>query len=416
MKRKVHHILLFCVALLCTSPVVNGATLKVGHSQPFASIHGALLKAADGDTLLVFAGIYREKNIEINKAIVFKGMNYPVLDGESKYEIVSIKRSNVLMDGFKVQHCGHSDLDDLAGIKIYNAHNVTVQNNILDDTYFGIYSQFGTACIIRNNRLTAYGIAETQIGNGIHCWKSDSMKIVNNTITGHRDGIYFEFVTNSLIQQNTSAGNMRYGLHFMFSHNDAYVSNTFRGNGAGVAVMFTHGIKMIGNVFEDNWGDAAYGLLLKEISDSYISGNRFVNNTMGVYMEGSSRIMMERNLFLENGWAIKIQASCEGNTITHSNFERNTFDVATNGSLVLNTFNYNYWDRNEGYDLDKNKIADVPYHPIGVYSMIVEKNPPAMMLFRSFIVTLLDKTERILPSITPENLRDNFPLMRPVKL
>jgi nitrous oxidase accessory protein NosD len=31
---------------------------------------------------------------------------------------------------------------------------------------------------------------------------------------------------------------------------------------------------MTGNRFEDNWGAAAYGLLLKEITDSEITGNR----------------------------------------------------------------------------------------------------------------------------------------------
>jgi nitrous oxidase accessory protein len=35
-----------------------------------------------------------------------------------------------------------------------------------------------------------------------------------------------------------------------------------------------------------------------------------------------------------------------------------------------------------------------------------------MILFRSFITALLDKTEKILPSITPENLKDNAPLMK----
>jgi nitrous oxidase accessory protein len=43
------------------------------------------------------------------------------------------------------------------------------------------------------------------------------------------------------------------------------------------------------------------------------------------------------------------------------NFLGNTFDVSTNGSLVLNEFNGNYWDKYDGYDLDKNKIGDVPY-------------------------------------------------------
>ena len=39
-----------------------------------------------------------------------------------------------------------------------------------------------------------------------------------------------------------------------------------------------------------------------------------------------------------------------------------------------------------------------------------------MMLFRSFMTTLLDKTEKILPSLTPENLRDDHPYLKPLKL
>lgn len=74
----------------------------------------------------------------------------------------------------------------------------------------------------------------------------------------------------------------------MFSNNDTYITNTFRNNGAGVAVMYTHGVKMFNNLFEENWGDAAYGLLLKEISDSHIEGNIFTKNTSGIYMEGTA--------------------------------------------------------------------------------------------------------------------------------
>jgi len=39
-----------------------------------------------------------------------------------------------------------------------------------------------------------------------------------------------------------------------------------------------------------------------------------------------------------------------------------------------------------------------------------------MMLFRSFMVSLFDKTEKILPGIIPENLKDNFPAMKPFRL
>ena len=84
--------------------------------------------------------------------------------------------------------------------------------------------------------------------------------------------------------------------------------------------MFTKNVKMFNNYFEENWGDAAYGLLLKEISDSYIVGNKFIRNTSGIYMEGTSRVKLERNIFKDNGWGMKVQASCMDNVISFNNF------------------------------------------------------------------------------------------------
>ncbi len=387
-------------------------TLLVGKQQAVKSVQQAIAIAVNGDTVLVEAGNYHEKNLVINKTIFLIGLNHPVLDGDHQYEIISIKANAVIVDGFKIIHSGVSSIEDFAGIKIYNCRDVVIRNNILEDTFFGIYTQHGLNCTIEKNTLIAYSKQEQQSGNGIHCWKGDSMRIIANSISGHRDGIYFEFVTNSVIWRNTSFGNMRYGLHFMFSNNDAYITNIFKSNGAGVAVMFSNNVKMFHNYFEENWGDGSYGLLLKEISDSYIENNQFGKNTTGILMEGASRIQMEKNSFLNNGWAMKIQASCMDVTVRKNIFIANTFDVGTNGSLVLNNFNGNYWDKYEGYDLNKNKIGDIPYRPVSLYSMIVEKNPPAMLLFRSFITALMDKTEKILPGITPENLKDEHPMMK----
>lgn len=398
------------------SSFIHANVIEVGANKPIKNIKKAIALSRDGDTIIVSYGIYKEGNIVINKKIVFIGKNHPVLDGQKKFEVLSIKADNVIVDGFKIIKSGFATLDDPCGIKVYNRNHVVIQNNILDDNFFGIYIQNGTNCIIKNNKLLAFGKDEQQIGNGIHCWKSDSLQIIGNTISGHRDGIYFEFVTNSVIWRNISTQNIRYGLHFMFSNDDAYISNIFKSNGAGVAVMFTKRVKMFNNYFEENWGDAAYGLLLKEISDSFIIGNKFDKNTSGIYMEGTNRILVEKNIFESNGWGMKIQASCMDNTIRENNFVGNTFDISTNGSLVLNCFNGNYWDKYEGYDLNKNGVGDVPFHPLSLFAVLTEKNPSAMLLFRSFMITLLDKSEKILPSITPDNFIDNFPLTHSLPL
>ncbi|MBX2906131.1 MAG: nitrous oxide reductase family maturation protein NosD [Taibaiella sp.] len=380
------------------------------------TITEGLFRAKDKDTIWVEKGIYNEQNLTINKQVVLIGIGRPVLDGEHKFQNVSVKADNVTIYGFEIRNSGISSIVDFAGIKIYDSHHVTIVNNILVDCFFGIYLQNCTNCIIRNNTMTAHQLQEQQSGNGVHCWKGDSIQVIGNKISGHRDGIYFEFVTNSIIWRNISVKNIRYGLHFMFSNSDTYAANIFENNGAGVSVMFSNKVKMFHNYFIENWGDGSYGILLKEISDSYIDGNYFERNTSGIFMEGVSRVKMCNNNFKENGWGLKIQSSCMDIALTNNNFLGNTFDVGTSGSLVLNTFDNNYWDKYEGYDLDKNKIGDVPYRPVSMFSMVVEKNPPAMMLFRSLITTLLDRSERVIPSLTPESLKDNYPLMKPIKL
>ncbi|GEM66689.1 hypothetical protein SMI01S_02950 [Sphingobacterium mizutaii NBRC 14946 = DSM 11724] len=392
----------------------HATTIKVGKNHSVTSIKQGIALAKKGDTVLVQSGTYKEGNIIIDKAISLIGEGMPTLDGEKKHEPISVKSPFVHIQGFKIKGSGHSSINDVAGIKIYNTHHVNIINNVLDDNFFGVYSQNSKHLEIRGNKIQAYGTAEQLIGNGIHGWKSDSLLIENNEILGHRDGIYLEFVTHTHVNKNRSEGNLRYGLHFMFSHDNSYIENIFRANGAGVAVMYTKNVHMENNKFEENWGDSAYGLLLKDISDSKIINNTFDRNTAGIFMEGSNRIQIENNLFQGNGWSVKIQASCMDNDFKNNNFLQNTFDVATNGTLTLNNFENNYWDKYEGYDLDKDGIGDIPFRPVSLFSMLVERYPSAMLLFRSFMVTLFDRTEKLLPSLTPEGLKDEKPRMKSV--
>ena len=401
--------------LLCSFSL-HATTIHVGKRHEIQSVKKAIALAKAGDTVIVHGGHYKEGTITIDKRLVFIGKGLPTLDGQKKHEVVSIHADSVVIDGFKIIKSAYATITDPCGIKVYNRSHVVIQNNVLDDNFFGIYLQNCQKCTIKNNYLKAYGTEEQQLGNGIHCWKSNDILIIANRIDGHRDGIYFEFVYDSLIWRNISTNNIRYGLHFMFSHSDTYVSNVFKKNGAGVAVMYTKNVKMFNNYFAENWGDSAYGLLLKDISDSYIFNNRFARNTSGIYMEGTTRIKVEKNVFESNGWGMKIQASCMDNEIVNNNYLKNTFDISTNGSLVLNTFNANYWDKYEGYDLDKNGIGDVPYHPLSLFAVLTEKTPSAMLLYRSFMITLLDKSEKVLPSITPDNFVDKTPLMKSLPL
>ena len=408
--------LILILPTIISFTTIFAKTIVVGKNQSVTTIRKGVELAKDKDTILVLQGIYKEGNITITKSITLIGQNFPILEGEKKYEIFTVSGSTISILGFQFQNSGSSAMNDYASVKVIDAKNILVENNRIFNAYFGIHFSNSTFITIRNNTIIGSPTNEQSTGNGIHLWKCNHALIENNHISGHRDGIYFEFVTESTIQNNYSTKNIRYGLHFMFSHYNSYFGNTFNNNGAGVAVMYSHNVTMERNTFEQNWGASSYGILLKDISDSHIQHNSFLKNSVGIHMEGSSRIEISQNVFIENGWAIKVQASCDDNNFYWNNFYGNSFDITTNGTMMLNKFYNNYWDKYEGYDRNKDGIGDVPYHPVSMYSMIVEENPNALILLRSFIVTLLDKAEKAIPSLTPENLVDDKPMLKPNKL
>ncbi len=407
--------IIFTILIILFAGNCFARIIVAGANQSVKTLKEAIAVAKDKDSILLQPGVYREGNLILTKSVTIIGNN-AVLDGQNKFEILTITGKNIVVKGIQFINAGYSSMNDFAAIKIINAANVLIDNNTITNAYFAIHISNSSYCTISNNKITGTPKTEQSTGNGIHLWKCNNAAIKNNTITGQRDGIYFEFVTSSAVENNLSEKNIRYGLHFMYSNDDTYLNNTFRNNGAGVAVMYSKKVNMQFNHFEENWGPSSYGILLKDISDSHISQNSFLKNTVGIYMEGTSRIEVQKNIFKENGWAMKVQASCDDNSFHHNNYYNNSFDIATNGSMVLNTFYNNYWDKYDGYDMNKDGIGDIPYHPVSMYSMIVEENPNALILLRSFTVALLDKAEKAIPVLTPENLIDTKPMLKPNKL
>lgn len=402
---------LLIVLLLFSARPALAQTLTVSPDGPITRLTDALADAEPGATILVKAGIYEEPPIVVTQAVTIQGEEGAVLDGASEHQILTIQADSVTVRGLTFQNVGTSFVEDRAALKVDEGQHCTIEHNRFEDTFFAIYLAKSAHCRIAHNTIIGRKTTESRSANGIHLWYSRYVTIAHNTIRGHRDGIYLEFVEDSEVVDNVSEHNMRYGLHFMFSDRCNYRRNLLRSNDAGVAVMYTKHVEMTANRFEDNWGSAAYGLLLKDITDSRIADNLFLRNTMGIHAEGSNRMVVTNNTFRENGWALKLMANSEDNTFSGNAFLANTFDVATNSRKNYSTFSQNYWDSYQGYDLNRDGYGDVPYRPVRLFSLIVEHNEPALILMRSLFVDLLDVAERIVPALTPETLIDNQPLM-----
>ena len=392
---------------------LRAADIVVGPGRSVRTIAAALALARPGDRIVIEAGTYRERDLVVRTpGLTLEGRGWPVLDGEGQREVLVIAADDVTVRGLALARTGVSNLEDRAGLRVRGARRCLIERNRLLDNLFGIYLERAADCVVRENTIIAHGVSQTTSGNGIHLWYSPGAVVERNVVRGHRDGIYFEFSQHGVTRQNVSERSQRYGLHFMFSDSCRYEENTFRDNASGVAVMYSRGIVIRGNRFERSLGSAAYGLLLKEILGGEIAGNLFSRNSTGLYLEGSSRLAVRDNDFVQNGWAVKVLADAEDDRFTGNRFAANAFDVSTNSRSPSATFAGNWWDEYKGYDLDGDVVGDVPFHPVRFFALVVEQHPPALVLLRSPLVALLDAAERVLPVLTPAALVDRSPLMR----
>jgi len=410
--KPLRHLIIAIIVIAISKIYCNSIT--VCDTCEVSSLKQAINLANDGDDIVVKSGLYYENNIVIDKKLNLIGSDYPIIDGENTKdkEVFIVQSDSVSIAGFQIQNVGPSFVKDLAAIRIQRKKQFTITNNKIIGAMFAIYIEYGDDGIVEGNTIIGKEENVLSAGNGIHAWYCNNIRIINNTVSKQRDGIYFEFVNNSRISRNTCTNNMRYGLHFMFSNDDNYDKNMFVNNNAGVAVMFSKNITMHHNQFVKNWGSSSYGLLLKEIYDGDIYANIFRQNSIGIQVEGSSRILYRNNDFIENGWAIKITGGCYDNNISENNFLSNSFDMSLNSSINSNVLDGNYWSDYSGYDLDKNGIGDVPYRPIKLFNYIVSNTPEATVLMRSLFLDIINLSEKVTPVFTPKNVVDNNPSMK----
>lgn len=378
-----------------------------------SDIQSAVNTAENGDSIIINSGLYKQGKIIVKKDLFIIGSGEAIIDGQNTDgSIIYVESSRVYIRGLTLKNVKRTAIKDNAAIRLNNSQGSVIERNRIINGFFGIYFARCDDFKVIGNKIFGVSKTESSSGNGIHLFRCTTAVIKDNYIENHRDGIYLEFVSKATISENHSLLNLRYGLHFMFSDGCDYERNKFEKNGAGVAVMYTKNVNMRFNNFQNNWGSSAYGLLLKDIRDGEIVNNKFINNTVGVYMEGSNRLEFRNNNFVKNGWALKIMGNCMDNTFKHNNFISNTFEVATNSKHSYSYFDNNFWSGYTGYDLDRDGIGDVPYSPVSLFSVISSNNPEALILLHSFFIELLEIAEKVFPSLTPETLKDKKPLMK----
>jgi nitrous oxidase accessory protein len=384
----------------------------------FNDLHTAIHSAPPYSSIIIKDDYQLKEPLIIKKPLTLKGekdhhKSFPIIDGNHLKNVIYVQNTEkVQIRNLKIQNSGYSDIEEFAGIYLDNVKNCLIENNVIFNNTFGIYLAKTENCSIKKNVLFSFAKDEVQSGNGIHLWYSYNNILEQNIIIGHRDGLYFEYSENLIVKYNKSFNNLRYGIHFMFCHNSQIEHNEFFSNLSGIALMYSKHLHLSYNQFKDSWGKSFKALLLKDINESIISYNSFINNTTAIYTDNSNRNKIYKNKFINNGLALEILGNSYDNEFYENYFENNLFDVSTNSRTNPNKYFENYWDKYKGYDLDKDGYGDIPYKPVSLFSYWVSRYPTLSILIRSPIIDFLELLEKVFPIITPANLIDEKPFIK----
>lgn len=165
------------------------------------SIQEAVKKAAPGDLIRVFPGVYKETVYIDKDDISFQGIikegEWPVLDGAKELNDAFLYSGNgILIENFKIINYKGNGIMGQAG------NNFVLRNNwIIDAGVYGIFPQYGKNGLIEHNILT--GIEDAAIYVGM----CDNIDVRHNEVFGNVAGIEIENSRHCLVENNLAYDN-----------------------------------------------------------------------------------------------------------------------------------------------------------------------------------------------------------------
>jgi nitrous oxidase accessory protein len=400
------------IAGLLVTPPAQAAEVRVGAGD---SLQQAISMAKPGDTIRVAAGTYKGVTAVTVPNLTLIGEGRPVLDGEGRGTVVMILAPGVTMRGFRVTNSGTSPYGDDSGIRLENAPGGLIADNHLDTVWWGINVKRSPKTVVTANTVTGgappgrYG----GWGDGIRIWSSAESRVTNNRVSRFRDGLYLEFSNQSRADDNQVQDCQRYGLHFMYMNGSDFRRNTFTGSQAGSVLMYSQRIQVEDNVFANNRGPIGQGVLYKENDDGSFRRNRILNNTVGMFIDASDRNRIDGNTIAGNGWGVLLFSSATDNAIQNNAFYANNYAVAVDMATSRNRLDGNYWSDYRGYDLNADGRGDEAYSPVSMFAFLAMQYPDLYAYIGSPAVKALDFAQRLIPALSPSDLRDARPLMAP---
>ncbi|MBU6398754.1 MAG: nitrous oxide reductase family maturation protein NosD [Verrucomicrobia bacterium] len=383
------------------------------------SLARAIAEAHTGDTVVVDGPSVFHERVVIDKPLRLLGVGSPALDADGTGTPLTIAADNVEVRGLIMRNGGADTGHFDSGIMITGSR-ATVGDCRVEGGGFGIYIRGANECRLEANTTVGNtNVTPSQRGNGIQLWKTRRNRIVNNVITGTRDGAYFSYADENLIASNRIE-HTRFGIHYMYSNRNRLVGNTLTANSVGAALMFARDCEVDGN---RAFANRRHGILLKQVENSRLTRNVVFGQNRGFFIQQAVNDHFEGNWIANNDIGLHLSNGSEQNRFAGNAFVNNTrqvwqpTDEVELGRLASNAFfdrsRGNFWSDYTGVDANGDGIGDTPYHETDVFGYLVDRHPAARLFALSPALALLRKGEELLPLLDMAGVNDPFPLMRP---
>lgn len=402
-------------ALLALVPSICFAT-EVRVAAGPGALQQAIDQAEAGDQLRLGPGLYIGA-ITINKPISVFGSEGSHIDGQGKGSVITVSAPDVVVRDVLVTGSGsaHETID--SGIKLVKgAVRTIIENNRLVGNLYGVDIHGGTDARVSNNQIE--GRKDFRVndrGNGVYVWNAPGAIVEGNDIKFGRDGIFTNTSRDDIFRQNRFE-KVRFAIHYMYTNDSEVSGNVSVGNDIGYAIMYSTGIRVIGNISD---GDRDNGILLNYANKSEFRDNVVTGGAEKcVFIYNANKNTFIGNRFEDCGIGVHFTAGSEGNIIAENAFIANRTQVKYVGTRFVEWSKAgrgNYWSDNLGFDLNNDGVADTPYRPNDIVDQVIWRHPAAKLLFKSPAFQVLSWAQSAFPGLYPGGVRDSAPLMKAPK-
>jgi len=394
------------VLILLLSPAVVLA-------GPLTPLQPLIDNAKEGSTLLLEPGSYAGP-VLIDKPLILDGQGKVTIDAGGKGSVIVVDTDGAVIRNLHLTNSGESHNDIDSGVQVRGNFNV-ISDNVIDNSLFGVDLQQSENNIVRRNRISSKPFELGTRGDAIRLWYSFNNKVTDNIISDSRDTVVW-YSANNTIARNTSYDS-RYSLHFMYSRYNLVEGNRYYNNTVGVFLMYSDGVVLRNNYIAHASGSTGVGIGFKETSDVTVEGNKILYCASGLYIDISpfqpdTINTFSNNLIAYNGIGIRFLNDWEGNEFRGNRFIDNLTQVVVSSGKTAsrNIWEGNHWSDYEGFDEDRDGVGDTPYE-LYVYADRLWQDVPYAQFFKgSPVLEVMDFLERLAPFTEPRILvRDEHP-------